>query len=259
MPRMTSILGPEGLAALGELLRGEPLMAFDFDGTLAPLVSHPHAARVPASVSRRLDRLAKRLPVAIVTGRAVADVRTRLGFEPRYVVGSHGAEDTGPAETLGGRRAALDGVRRQLHARAAALAALGVLVEDKDLSIALHFRAARDREAAREAIMRALTPADPGLRIFGGKLVVNVMPAGAPDKAEAVLGLVARSGADRAFFAGDDVNDEPVFAAAPAHWVTVRVGRDDPHTRARFVLDGTAGMTLLLDRTLAELAGSSAA
>lgn len=63
--------------------------------------------------------------------------------------------------------------------------------------------------------------------------------------------LVARVGATAAFFAGDDVNDEPVFASAPPHWLTLRVGRDDPGSRARFCLDGPQEMTLLLERVLA--------
>ena len=65
--------------------------------------------------------------------------------------------------------------------------------------------------------------------------------------------LVARSGASCALFAGDDVNDEPVFAAAPPSWLTVRVGRDDPTSRARFYLDSPSEVALLLERALANL------
>jgi trehalose 6-phosphate phosphatase len=250
---MAPILGPDGLAAVGGLLRGTPLLAFDFDGTLAPIVARPQSARVPPAVARRLDRLARHLPVAIVTGRSVADVSARLGFEPRFVVGSHGAEDVQSAEMQQARRAALEGVRRQLQVHAATLAEHGVAVEDKGLSLALHYRCARDREAAREAIERLLKPGDPQLRIFGGKMVVNVMAADAPDKADAVRALLARTGADRAFFAGDDVNDEAVFEAAPPDWVTVRVGLDAPLSRARFFLGAATEMPLLLDHMLAEL------
>ena len=68
-----------------------------------------------------------------------------------------------------------------------------------------------------------------------------------------MCGLVARAGCDSALFAGDDVNDEPVFAAAPSDWLTVRVGRDDPHSRARWFLDGTAEVPVLLEHMLATL------
>jgi trehalose 6-phosphate phosphatase len=81
-------------------------------------------------------------------------------------------------------------------------------------------------------------------------MVVNVAPASAPDKADAVLALAAHSGAECVFFAGDDVNDEPVFASAPDHWLTVRIGRDDPSSRAMFFLDSHSEMGLLLQRML---------
>ena len=67
----------------------------------------------------------------------------------------------------------------------------------------------------------------PGLRAFGGKLVMNIVVEGAPDKAAAVASLVERSGARAAIFLGDDVNDEPVFARAEPDWLTVKVGHDD--------------------------------
>ena len=66
-------------------------------------------------------------------------------------------------------------------------------------------------------------------------------------------GLVARCGADCAVFAGDDVNDEPVFESAPPHWLTIRIGRDERHCAARFFLDSSSEMAMLLERMLALL------
>ena len=252
--RLHPLFSAEGEAALADLLRLRPLMAFDFDGTLAPIVARPEDARVPKSVATRLRALAVRLPVAIVTGRALADVQGRLGFEPGFVIGNHGAEDSlDPARNtlLAGR---LEGLRHRARERAAELSAAGVLFEDKGASVALHYRLARDRARAQELISQLLTPADPALRVFAGKMVVNVTAADAPDKAHAVHTLVARSGAGAAFFAGDDVNDEPVFESAPAHWLTVRVGRNEPASKARFCVDGPSEMPVLLDKLLAILA-----
>jgi trehalose 6-phosphate phosphatase len=84
-------------------------------------------------------------------------------------------------------------------------------------------------------------------------MVVNATAAGAPDKAHAVRALLARSGASCAVFAGDDVNDEPVFESAPPTWLTVRVGRDDPKSRAQFFLDSPNEVALLLERMLVHL------
>jgi len=62
-----------------------------------------------------------------------------------------------------------------------------------------------------------------------------------------------RSGASCAMFAGDDVNDEPVFASAPATWLTVRVGRDNVVSQAKFFLNSPDEMALLLERMLKQL------
>jgi trehalose 6-phosphate phosphatase len=231
-------------------MREHPLLAFDFDGTLAPIVARPEAARIPPAVAQRLRRLAERLPVAVVSGRAVADLRKRLGFEPRFVVGNHGAEDEADAQAAQARVRRLDPLRQQLQSRRAALAAAGVTVEDKGQSLALHYRLAPDRERARALIGELLAGAGPGLEAFGGKMVENVVAAGSPDKARAVQQLVARSGTGHAFFAGDDVNDEPVFAAAPLHWLTVRIGRGGRASQARYFLDSPAEMAVALQAML---------
>lgn len=247
---MRHLFTPEGDSALSAVLRLRPLLAFDFDGTLAPIVARPDDARISVAVATRLKVLATLLPVAIITGRAVADVRPRLGFEPRFIVGNHGAEAEPAPSSQEVLARALDGLRAHLQAHAAALRSAGVRVEDKELSIALHYRLSRDRMLARQRIDGLLTPLPAGLRTFAGKMVVNVASADAPDKAQAIHALVGAIGAAAAFFAGDDVNDEPVFVSAPAHWLTLRIGRDDPGSRARYGLDGPHEMAMLLDRIL---------
>ena len=102
-------------------------------------------------------------------------------------------------------------------------------------------------------IHNLLAPLGSLIKVFAGKMVVNAMAKDAPDKADALRTLVQRSGASCAFFAGDDVNDEPVFAAAAEDWFTVRVGRDDPTSKAKYFLDGPSEMATLLDCMLAAL------
>jgi trehalose 6-phosphate phosphatase len=251
---MQSILSPDGDAALQRLLQTRPLLGFDFDGTLSPIVDHPDDARIAPGVAQRLQALASRLPVAVVTGRSVADVRPRLGFEPLYLVGNHGAEDDGVPPEAGLGSPALQRLRQDLNAAGPALAAAGVWLEDKGPSIALHYRLAPDAPQALDLIDRLLQPTANALRVFGGKMVVNAMSAQAPDKAQAMHRLVARCGAATAFFAGDDINDEAVFAAAAPDWVTVRVGVGDGLSQARFCLVDTDAVIHLLDRMLALMA-----
>ncbi len=205
---------------------------------------------VSPAVSERLARLARQLPTAIVTGRSVADVRTRLGFEPHFVTGNHGAEDDAHPDAAARHARVLDPLRALLREHAAELREAGLLVEDKAQSIALHYRLARNRARAAELARSVCAAAAPAVREFGGKMVVNAIDRDAPDKAQAVHAIAHRCGARDVFFAGDDVNDEPVFASAPANWLTVRIGRDDPDSRARFFLDGQREVAMLLDRML---------
>jgi trehalose 6-phosphate phosphatase len=250
-PPLRSLLGPQGLAALATLARTPALFAFDFDGTLAPIRARPDDVHVSATIALRLEKLARLRPVAIVTGRRIADVRERLGFVPSWIIGNHGAEDDGDPDGAARALGALDALRERLQAGGAALAGAGVVVEDKGQSLALHFRTAPDREAASALIENVLADFTATLHVFGGKLVYNAVAVDAADKAVAVQRLIARAGVQAAFFAGDDVNDEPVFAVAQHSWVTVRIGCDRRASAARFCIDGPHEMAGVLDKILA--------
>ena len=247
---MKHLFTPEGEQALGAVMRLRPLLAFDFDGTLAPIVARPDEARVPEAVSLGLAELARDLPIAVITGRSVADVRPRLGFEPQYVIGNHGAEDpAAPQPALASP--ALDALRQRIRAQAGELAAAGVAVEDKQFSLALHYRLAPDAGAALLCIEALLQGIEPALRRFGGKCVVNVLAEGLPDKGDALAALLRRANAGAAVFAGDDVNDEAVFIRTEPPSLTIRIGADDPLSRAMYFLDSEAQLALVLQRMLA--------
>lgn len=245
---MQHLFRPEGELALALILQQRPLLAFDFDGTLTPIVARPSDAHLSTAVSARLHALTHLLPVAIVTGRSVDDVRGRLGFEPHYIVGNHGAEQESGATDAALASPALLRLRLQLQEQASRLVAAGVTIEDKGASLALHYRLSRTRAQAQQLIAELLVDPDEELRVFGGKLVVNVTSRQAPDKADAVHALLQRCGATCAIFAGDDVNDEPVFASAPPEWLTIRIGRDEPRSKAHYVLNSPAEMAMLLER-----------
>lgn len=231
---------------LRRVLRQRPLVAFDFDGTLAPIVSRPQAARVPAATARRLQTLAELLPVAVISGRSIADVGKRLGFTPWQIVGSHGAEVLGNPETAR-LSATLDTARRRLEASAELLRRAAVTVEDKGASIALHYRRSPDRERALITITEVLDGLGTEIHFGGGKMVVNLTAAMANDKAKALRALLRLAGAGAAVFVGDDRNDEPVFAAGESDWLTICVGRELASSQAQYVLESTADMPRLID------------
>ncbi len=246
---MQPLFSPEGESALASVMQRRPLLAFDFDGTLAPIVDRPEEARLPAAWAVLFAELKTLLPVAIVTGRSVVDVAPRLSFEPHYILGNHGAED--PHGTMqAGSVERLDALRHELALSKPRWSALGIELEDKHYSLALHYRLAADQEAARICIEELVAGKPPGLHFFHGKCVMNVAPDDADDKADAVMSLVERVGAGAALFAGDDINDEPVFERVPADWLTVKVGHEGPPSRARFGLSEQADMGQLLRRLL---------
>lgn len=233
------LMDPEGRDALARLMKQRPLLGFDFDGTLAPIVMHPDEARIPERTAKLLEQLAARVPVAVVSGRQVLDVRHRLGFKPTHIVGNHGAEDEfdGPDPRVVTTLAAF---RERARRMEPTLNEAGATIEDKGASIAIHYRMAPNPVIAREAIAALMSDLPPGVESENGKRVVNVLVAQAPHKGDALLRLATRYGTDAGFFIGDDTNDEPAFEMVGEGWVTVRVGPRLDHSHARYYLQEQA-------------------
>jgi trehalose 6-phosphate phosphatase len=244
------LLAPAAAPVIASLQRPGTLLVFDFDGTLAPLVRARGAAQLGAATRRALTRVAEALPTAVLSGRAAPDLAAKVAGVPvRWAVGGHGAEWPGEPPPRGFvRRVA--GWRRVLDGRLAGLD--GVDVEDKEVSLSIHWRAARDAAAAGAAVERAASGL-PGARLVGGKLVLNVVPAEAPDKGDALARLVAESGCERVLFVGDDVTDEAGFRARlPVPSVMVRVGRSEASAAPWYL-----GRRADVDRLLGRLAAHS--
>jgi trehalose 6-phosphate phosphatase len=246
---MPDLLSPSGQAALRRLGTRHSLLAFDLDGTLAPLLPCRDEAVVPPCTAEHLQALARHWPVAVITGRRVDDARERLGFRPRYLIGNHGAERPGcPMPDSLSRQ--LDPCRAFLRTQSALLRAQGVELEDKGLSLALHYV-----RAARPAQARAWLDAQcrlwgTGVRCVHGHCVLNVTPAAAPDKGHALLSVMRHCGAEHALVVGDDSNDEAAFACAPRGSVSVRIGPRDTPTEARFRLASQRQVEPMLARLL---------
>src|SRR5579864_8657358 len=169
MPELKHLFDAEGRLAMGVALRSGPLLVFDFDGTLAPIVARADDACVATAVSERLRRLARIRPLAVVTGRAVDDVTQRLGFTPRFIVGNHGAEDADLVPAFDAAPLAL--VRARVVAHAEELRMASIVIEDKRYSLALHYRLAKSQLQAAALIEALLADLPPALRRFAGKCV----------------------------------------------------------------------------------------
>ncbi len=191
----------------------------DVDGTIVDIAPTPDAVHVPASLRGALARLVKRTSgaVALVSGRSLADLDRLFAPLRLAAVGVHGAEQRplGGAAAKSVRPPRLDDALRH---RLLALAGAGVRVEDKGYSIALHYRAAPERETPlRAAVDRICAEPWPiELEILPGKAVVEIKPAGF-SKATGVRALMtyAPFAGRLPIFVGDDTTDELVFAIMP--------------------------------------------
>ena len=247
---MKHLASSEGRRALRNLSRARTLFAFDFDGTLAPIVPRPYAARAAIGVQRRLAQLARSALVAVISGRGLADLRERIPPEVRHCIGNHGSEGMVEANDADEMRQICGAWVSQLRGYIAALEGnSGIILEDKGLTLSVHYRLAADRALAAQRLNALASQLVPVPRVIGGKFVLNLLPPNANTKFEALVELMQREGVERVLFVGDDETDELVFAQAPAHWTTVRV-EPDGASGARFYIDRQSDVSILLDQLL---------
>ena len=236
-----------GKSDLEALLRLHSLYAFDFDGTLAKIVREHHAARLSRPIRFWLEELGKRAPTAVISGRSVEDLQSRVGTAVSHLIGNHGSE--GPhtcRETMQQVQETSHGwlqwVNDRFHDE---LARSGVVVENKSYSLSFHYRTTNQRDAARALISRIVAELSPPPRIVLGKSVVNVMPPTASHKGTALLEYMRRLDCNAALYVGDDVTDEDVFALRDARILTVRIGKKKGSS-ARYFLKRQAELAEVL-------------
>ena len=197
------------------------LLAFDYDGTLAPLVNAPARATMRLSTRRLLRRASKLYPCVVITGRAQARC-ARPAARHRGVSGRRQSW----GRTIARARAMRRRVQRWLPILKARLSRRqGVIVEDKGFSVTVHYRQARQRNAARRAILTAARSLN-DVRIIGGKLAVNLLVPDAPHKGLALERERAHFACDTVIYVGDDETDEDVFQLdRPGRLLSIRVGQ----------------------------------
>lgn len=217
-----NILAERNIESLRSIAASGALLAFDFDGTLSPTHSASSAARMREETAELFRSLAHAAPVAVVTGRAVRDVTPRLeGAAVLAVIGNHGAEPSRFA-----KRATRE-VEAWLPQLADALTTVpGVVIEAKGASVSVHYGQSGDPQYAIAAIEAAAPALVHKVTLVHGIGLVNLIPKGAPNKGDAVAGLLRTHGLPGVLFVGDEPTDEPAFrVAAQPQSLGVRVGR----------------------------------
>jgi trehalose 6-phosphate phosphatase len=252
---MTLLFSEKGQARFDEIVKPGLLCAFDFDGTLAPIVAQPEQAILPLDLRERLVELAMYAPVAIITGRSVEDLQSRLGFKADFIIGNHGLEGLPGWERRAERYEAMcQAWRDHLTAvlRPLGLLDSGVWIENKRYSLSLHYRLASDRQQVETALTALFGDLTPAPRVVGGKFVFNLLPEDAMHKGSALEQLIRAIGATSAMYIGDDVTDEDVFRLHRTDVLSVRIEKH-PGSAAPYFIENRQDVTQLLDALIARL------
>jgi trehalose 6-phosphate phosphatase len=241
-----SILAKRNLPTLANFAASNVLLAFDYDGTLAPIVSRPERARIPRRTRKLLADVAQRYPCVVISGRRLKDITARLNRIPVwYVFGDFGYEPLPHHQKVPERvRDWAERLTEKLPGHR------GVVIEEKEYSLTIHYRRARDKRRAVEAINEAVAALGDA-RALASPQAVSVMPHGGPHKGIALQQARRLFACDTAIYVGDDETDEDAFVSdTPGRLLSIRVG-SHKSSRARFSLRRQSEIDTLLTTLLA--------
>jgi len=236
---------PSALKHVQKIARsGERLAVFlDYDGTLTPIVSHPEDAWLSESMRQTLRSLAGRVPVAILSGRDLDDVRGRVHVDGIVYAGSHGFDIAGAGglhRELGAPYlSVLDAAEAEL--REALDEIPGAQLERKHFSVAAHYRNVDENDVSRVALaVEAVAATHRELRRIDGKKVYELLPDIDWNKGKAVLWLLETLQLERGnafpIFVGDDRTDEDAFCALEKRGIGILVSEQPQVTAASYWL-----------------------
>jgi trehalose-phosphatase len=243
------------------------LLLTDYDGTLTPIMERPELANLPEEVKRLLQELAHqhRLTLGIISGRALSDLKDRVGMSGIIYAGNHGLEIEGPGISF------VNPVAEELkpifrimyYVLNRALGTIrGVLVENKGLSLSIHYRLAGEHKAEEvEGIVKQVVggaEATGQAKVTAGKKVYEVRPAVAWDKGKAIRLLMKRYGKGGRqsglfpMYLGDDLTDEDGFRVIESYGtgLSVLVGEQNQPSLARYFLKSPAEVATFLSTLL---------
>ena len=231
----------------------------DFDGTLSNIAKTPARARLPKSNERILQVLARYVPIAIVSGRSLNDIKRKIGIKGIVYAGNHGLEweiknkkgavkiPSGQTLTIAKAHAQLCKLVESYH---------GSLLENKSLSLSLHYRLLK-KKFVKKFLSDAWQILSPFLKkrllkISHGKKVVEVRPALLWDKGRMVNFLRKKLGFSLVpIYIGDDATDEDAFKALRTG-ITIKNGQNQ-NSQAVYFCHSAKQINLFLRWLLKEL------
>jgi trehalose-phosphatase len=222
-------------------LEGRYISIFlDFDGTLASIAETPAKAVLPEETRRILRKISnsKRLKLAFISGRALKDIRKKIGLRKVVYSGNHGLETEGPKIKFKGLvppgyRVIIRRIKDDLLQVASSIK--GAFVEDKGISLAFHYRLVNKRQIplAKKIFHKTVTPylTMNKIKVKSGKMVLEITPPFRWDKGKIVLWLLkqrlfaVKTKLILPIYIGDDLTDEDAFKTLRVKGLTVFVGR----------------------------------
>lgn len=225
------LFGRAGRAALAAVLedrRLRLLLAFDLDGTLAPIVRRPGSARIPPARLERLARAAtaRNVRVAVVSARRMAEVRRLVGARGVRLVAQYGLEGVGLVSPAFRKRALRTAARLLRIVRPAVDDIPGAWIEAKGMSLSIHDRGVPPAQMRTlRAVLRRFSAQArrAGFAVAHGRRVTEFLPRGV-DKGRALRTLRRLTQSDSVSYFGDSLGDEPAFASLGRGDFGVRVG-----------------------------------
>jgi trehalose-phosphatase len=238
---------PSALDHLPEIVpqaRNRRLVIFlDYDGTLTPIVSRPEQATLSISTREVLRELANLVPVAILSGRDLDDVRRLVDIDGIVYAGSHGFDIAGPRglrkQVATEFLSIIDLAEKELKEKLAGIP--GALVERKRFSIAAHYRNVAGSDVSKvEQAVNKIAAHHGELRRIDNKKVYELQPNIDWNKGKAVLWLLQALELDGEavfpIYIGDDLTDEDVFRALKERGAGIVVNKQPRLTAARYAL-----------------------
>ena len=240
------ILSRRNLPVLAHFAASNVLVAFDYDGTLAPIASTPAAARMRPSTRKLLTRVARCYPCVVISGRRVHDLEALVRPVPVWhLVGDHGSEPLGTRRTTSAHvREWVAELTRQVPQQR------GLVFEQKRTTLTVHYRHVRDKGRLLEALAAAVGRLH-GARALYSPEAINLLPTNGTNKGLALRQMCQAFACDTAIYVGDDDTDEDAFASAgPERLLSIRVGTKHP-SAAQYRLRRQTDVDTLLESLVA--------